>query len=168
MKQPKNKTVSGIANIVNTIVTEIDSQYTAGVLNTYDDPAASLVGSMIEGLYYLANVKNKKLADDAAINVRNYDEELKTKSEHDTNPELQGVRRHDNIALEEAIEMLDLNKGHAHDEKVVADTNLKAVKSMYQDMMDCHKAMFDREYILVKDRQGNARSGKRPVRKLIA
>ena len=44
MKQPKNKTIGGVAKIVNTIVTELDQTYTAGLLNQYDDPSATLVG----------------------------------------------------------------------------------------------------------------------------
>ena len=83
MKQPKNKTIGGVANIVNTIVTELDQTYTAGLLNQYDDPSATLVGSMIESLYYLANTKNANMVNDATIAVRNYEEELKTKSEHE-------------------------------------------------------------------------------------
>ena len=130
MKQPKNKTIGGVANIVNTIVTELDQTYTAGLLNQYDDPSATLVGSMIESLYYLANTKNADMVNDATMAVRNYDEELKTRSEQDIDPKTQGVRRHENIALQEAIDMIEENGGNVHDRLVVAKENHTAVKEM--------------------------------------
>lgn len=168
MKQPKNKTIGGVANIVNTIVTELDQTYTAGLLNQYDDPSATLVGSMIESLYYLANTKNANMVNDAEVAVRNYEEELKTKSEHDIDPKLQGVRRHDNIALQEAIDMIEENGGNVHDRLVVAKNNHTSVKNLLEDMLDCYKAMFDREYVLLKDRPSASKSSKRPSRKMIA
>ena len=168
MKQPKNKTIGGVANIVNTIVTELDQTYTAGLLNQYDDPSATLVGSMIESLYYLANTKNADMVNDATMAVRNYDEELKTKSEQDVDPKTQGVRRHNNIALQEAIDMIEENGGNVHDRLVVAKENHTAVKDLLADMFDCYKAMFDRDYVLLKDRQTSSKSGKRPSRKMIA
>ena len=108
------------------------------------------------------------MVNDATMAVRNYDEELKTKSEQDVDPKTQGVRRHDNFALQEAIDMIEENGGNVHDRLVVAKENHTAVKDLLADMFDCYKAMFDRDYVLLKDRQTSSKSGKRPSRKMIA
>ena len=64
--------------------------------------------------------------------------------------------------------MIEENGGNVHDRLVVAKNNHVYVKLLLEDMLDCYKAMFDREYVLLKDRPSASKSSKRPSRKMIA
>tara|TARA_R100000773_G_scaffold35686_1_gene30724 strand:- start:157 stop:675 length:519 start_codon:yes stop_codon:yes gene_type:complete len=172
MKQPKNKTIGSVAKIVNTIVTELDRTYTAGLLNQYDDPSATLVGSMIESCQYLiTNDKAKNttlyISNEADEKYNLYLRELEDKKEQHNDPKYAGPKRFDNLALAEAVDLVEGNGGDAVDRKVIANSNLEAIKMLQSDLFDCYKAMFDREYVLVDERKSSTVT-KRPSRKMIA
>tara|TARA_B100001029_G_C15005923_1_gene421116 strand:- start:125 stop:643 length:519 start_codon:yes stop_codon:yes gene_type:complete len=172
MKQPKNKTISSVAKIVNTIVTEVDKLYQAEILQKYDDPSATLVGSMIESCQYLITRDDKKNTTsyisaraDEAYNL--YERELRDKSEQNVDPKFAGPKRFENIALAEAVELVEGGNGDVADRKRIANSNLEAIKMLQQDLFECYQAMFDREYILADERKSST-SSKRPSRKMIA
>lgn len=172
MKQPKNKTIISVAKIVNTIVTEVDKLYQAEILQKYDDPSATLVGSMIESCQYLLTRDDKKNTT-AYISARADDDytlylrELEDKKEEAHDPKFAGPRRFENLALQEAVDLVEGGRGDVVDRKRIANSNLEAIEMLQQDLFDCYKAMFDREYILVDDRKSSTNS-KRPSRKMIA
>ncbi len=172
MKQPKNKTIGSVAKIVNTIVTEVDKLYQSELLKRYDDPSATLVGSMIESCQYLITndvAKNTTLyiSNEADEKYNLYLRELGDKKEQDNDPKFAGPKRFDNLALQEAIDLVEGGRGDVVDRKVIANSNLEAIKILQSDLFDCYKAMFDREYVLADERKSST-STKRPSRKMIA
>ena len=172
MKQPKNKTIGSVAKIVNTIVTEVDKLYQSELLGRYDDPSATLVGAMIESCQYLiSNDKAKStslyISNKADEEYNLYLRELDDKKEQANDPKFAGPKRFDNLALSEAVDLVEGGRGDVVDRKVIANSNLEAIKMLQSDLFDCYKAMFDREYTLVDVRKSSTGT-KRPSRKMIA